>query len=80
MPGGADLPYCTHLNGHGNSLIRGFVESGGSYLGLCAGAYYGCGHVEFELGNPSMEVQGPRELRFFPGTAKGSVYKGFDYE
>jgi hypothetical protein len=23
MPGGADLPYCRQLNGHGNSLIRG---------------------------------------------------------
>jgi hypothetical protein len=23
MPGGADLPYCKHLNGRGNALIRG---------------------------------------------------------
>ena len=23
MPGGADLPYCQHLNGRGNALIRG---------------------------------------------------------
>ena len=23
MPGGADLPYCKHLDGRGNSLIRG---------------------------------------------------------
>lgn len=23
MPGGADLPYCKHLNGSGNALIRG---------------------------------------------------------
>jgi hypothetical protein len=23
MPGGADLPYCKHLNGRGNCLIRG---------------------------------------------------------
>lgn len=22
MPGGADLPYCAHLNGRGNQLIR----------------------------------------------------------
>ena len=31
MPGGADLPYCKHLNGRGNDLIRGaraFVQEG----------------------------------------------------
>ncbi|QEL63113.1 hypothetical protein CJJ09_005309 [Candidozyma auris] len=27
-----------------------------------------------------MEVSGPRELAFFPSTARGCVYKGFDYE
>ncbi len=28
----------------------GFVEQGGSYLGLCAGAYYACTAIEFEAG------------------------------
>lgn len=79
MPGGADLPYCAHLNGHGNALIREYVEAGGSYLGLCAGAYYACARVEFEVGT-RLEVQGDRELCFFPGIAKGSAYKGFEYE
>lgn len=23
MPGGADLPYCRHLNGRGNAIIKG---------------------------------------------------------
>jgi biotin--protein ligase len=23
MPGGADLPYCKHFNGRGNSIIKG---------------------------------------------------------
>ncbi|GLC54896.1 biotin holocarboxylase synthetase [Pleodorina starrii] len=78
MPGGADLPYCKHLNGHGNRLLRGYVEAGGSYLGICAGAYYACDRVEFEPGSP-LEVIGDRELRFFPGTARGAAYPGFDY-
>lgn len=78
MPGGADLPYCQYLNGNGNQHIRSFVEQGGRYLGLCAGAYYACAHVEFEIGT-SLEVTGHRELAFFPGTARGSVYAGFDY-
>lgn len=30
--------------------LPGYVEGGGAYLGLCAGAYYACRRVEFELG------------------------------
>eukprot|EP00884_Botryococcus_braunii_P011023 jgi/Botrbrau1/19922/Bobra.0059s0039.1 len=76
MPGGADLPYCRRLNGKGNSLIREYVENGGAYLGLCAGAYYACARVEFEVGDSRLEVVGERELRFFSGIARGSVYSG----
>jgi biotin--protein ligase len=80
MPGGADLPYCRHLNGAGNQLISNFVKvQGGAYLGLCAGAYYGCSRVEFEVGS-EIEVVGDRELGFYPGTARGSIYPGFDYQ
>lgn len=80
MPGGADLPYCRHLNGAGNQLISDFVKiQGGAYLGLCAGAYYGCSRVEFEAGS-DIEVVGDRELGFYPGTARGSIYPGFDYQ
>jgi biotin--protein ligase len=38
IPGGADIPYTEALNGAGNNKIRQYVESGGSYLGICAGA------------------------------------------
>lgn len=79
MPGGADLPYCKHLNGTGNAHIRDFVATGGSYLGICAGAYYACARIEFEPGG-TMEVVGDRELRFFPGAARGAVVPGFDYQ
>eukprot|EP00899_Mesostigma_viride_P023004 jgi/Mesvir1/3889/Mv19837-RA.1 len=79
MPGGRDIPYCLLLNGDGTSRIRRYVESGGAYLGICAGGYFGCGYVEFDKGGP-LEVLGPRELRFFPGVARGPVYTGFRYE
>lgn len=79
MPGGADLPYCKHLNGAGTALIRNYVEKGGNYLGLCAGAYFACSRVEFEQQTP-IEVVGDRELGFYPGRARGSLYPGFDYE
>lgn len=80
VPGGADLPYCDVLNGKGNERIAQFVKKGGKFIGFCAGGYYASGRCEFEEGNKQMEVSGSRELKFFPGTAKGCVYKGFVYE
>lgn len=80
IPGGADLPYCDVLNGAGNERIAQFVKKGGKFLGICAGGYYGSKRCEFEEGDPIMEVSGPRELAFFPGTSKGCVFKGFVYE
>ena len=79
MPGGADLGYCRTLNGEGNRRIAQFVERGGCYLGFCAGAYYGSGRCEFEVGNKQLEVIGPRELGFFPGICRGLAFPGFVY-
>lgn len=78
VPGGADLPYCAALGADGCARIRRFVESGGSYVGLCAGAYFGSQRCEFDAGGP-LEVLGARHLALFPGTAVGSVFPGFDY-
>ncbi|KAH8887574.1 class II aaRS and biotin synthetase [Thozetella sp. PMI_491] len=79
FPGGADLGYCRDLNGAGNKLIAQYVRSGGAYFGFCAGGYYGSRRCEFEVGDKEMEVIGSRELAFFPGTCKGSAFKGFKY-
>lgn len=79
FPGGADLGYCRVLDGEGNLLISQYVRRGGAYLGFCAGGYYGSQRCEFEVGNKAMEVVGPRELAFFPGTCRGSAFKGFQY-
>ncbi|KAI9828177.1 MAG: biotin holocarboxylase synthetase [Phylliscum demangeonii] len=79
FPGGADLGYCRSLNGEGNRRIRQYVERGGSYLGLCAGGYYGSSRCEFEVGNPTMEVVGKRELALYPGICRGCAYPGFVY-
>ena len=79
FPGGADLGYCRTLNGQGNRKIRQYVERGGSYLGFCAGAYYGSQRCEFEKGNKHLEVIGDRELAFYPGTCRGLVFPGFVY-
>jgi biotin--protein ligase len=79
FPGGADLGFCKVLNGPGNRRISDYVRRGGRYLGFCAGAYYGSGRCEFEVGNPKLEVVGRRELAFFPGTCRGGAFKGFEY-
>lgn len=81
MPGGADLPYCQKLNGLGNAIIREFISKGNIYIGICAGGYYGARDIEFigrsyENGNSEKyEINGPRELAFFSGTAIGSIAK-----
>jgi biotin--protein ligase len=75
MPGGRDVPYHELLKGIPNARIKSFVMNGGTYLGICAGAYYGCSSLEFDLGHP-LEVKDKRELKFFPGVAYGPAYGG----
>lgn len=79
VPGGADLPYCNELNGEGTRAIKAFVQSGrGSYLGICAGAYFGSAKCEFAVGT-NLEVVGDRELSFFKGTACGPHLRPYSY-
>ncbi len=73
LGGGRDLPYHRKLKGEGTKKIRTFVENGGHYLGICAGAYFGSAEVDFDRGF-SLEVLGKRELSFFPGKAIGPAY------
>ncbi|KAF9350116.1 biotin holocarboxylase synthetase [Mortierella sp. NVP85] len=79
IPGGRDLPYVRDLNGTVNHRIGAYVHAGGRFLGICAGAYYAADRIVFEQGLP-LQVQGPRELKFFPGECRGAVYPGFVYE
>ena len=81
IPGGRDLPYLSSLGTVGCKRIRDFVHSGGSYLGICAGAYFASGFVEFQKGG-IYEVLGDRLLRFFPGSAVGPALSSelFDYQ
>lgn len=80
FPGGADLPYvkeCRHII----PLIKDFVsKQGGTFVGFCAGGYFGSSRVEFCQGDLTMEVTGNRDLQFFPGIARGPAYSGFEYK
>ena len=77
IPGGRDLPYC-ELLGNQSDKILGYMYNGGKYLGVCAGSYFASSFVEFELDTP-YQVIGKRPLRFFNGTAKGTIYPKFQY-
>ena len=58
----------------GTDTIRQFVESGGSYLGMCAGGYFGADRIVFDDGGP-LEVIGVRDLKFFQGMSLRCVYE-----
>lgn len=77
--GGADLPYTQRLRGAGNRAIKEYVYNGGTYVGICAGAYYAASYVEFDKNGP-LEVLGARDLAFFPGKAIGPILSAYDYQ
>lgn len=81
FPGGRDLGYLSSLGDIGARRIKEYVEiQGGRYLGLCAGAYFACSSIEFEVGRGAYEVTGSRPLAFYPGKAKGAAFPGFVYD
>lgn len=73
VPGGRDVFYHSALDGAGTDKIRRFVENGGKYLGICAGAYFACSRIVFEKGG-TLEVCASRSLCFYPGVAIGPAY------
>lgn len=93
IPGGRDLPYVEQLSqfhklsnattsSRADARIRQYIEEhGGSFVGICAGAYYASSSCEFERGDQVMQVVGERPaLQFYPGTCSGTAYPGFVYE
>jgi len=73
MPGGRDLPYLEKLGDEGAEQIMNFIRMGGTYVGLCAGAYFGASNVVFEPNTP-LEVIGERPLKLINGVAYGTLY------
>jgi len=70
FPGGMDVYYDRALRGEGTDRIKQFVSSGGNFLGICAGGYFGAERIDFERGR-DLEVIEERDLGFYPGLAKG---------
>jgi biotin--protein ligase len=76
FPGGEDSSYEELMKGQGNQRIREFVENGGFFLGICAGAYYGCKRIEFDMETGS-RIEETRELGFFDGVAWGPLFNPY---
>ncbi|AAS52005.1 ADR085Wp [Eremothecium gossypii ATCC 10895] len=78
FPGGADLPFGRECKAALPAIRRYVSQLGGTYIGFCAGGYFGSSRVEFDVDGP-LEVVGPRELQFFPDVARGPAFSGFQY-
>ncbi|KAK7098775.1 uncharacterized protein [Littorina saxatilis] len=79
LGGGYDMGFLKSLGAEGADMIRDYVMQGGTYIGMCAGAYFACDYIEFEKGT-KMEVCGDRPLKFYPGKCTGSIVSNFKYD
>ena len=63
FPGGRDLPYVDELEVKSKVTrrIKEWVNEGGRYLGICAGAYFAAAEVRFDEGGEH-QVIGKRDL------------------
>ncbi|KAL6940460.1 hypothetical protein ACO0QE_004361 [Hanseniaspora vineae] len=80
FPGGADLPYTKDCKPVISEIQKFVKKKGGLFVGICAGGYFGTSRCEFYLNHPTMEVSGNRDLKFYPGVARGPTFPGFQYK
>ena len=80
FPGGADLPYTKDCKPVISEIQKFVKKKGGLFIGICAGGYFGTSRCEFYLNHPTMEISGNRDLKFYPGTARGPTFPGFQYK
>jgi glutamine amidotransferase-like uncharacterized protein len=73
MPGGESRYVANKLKGQGNRHIRAYIENGGIYLGICAGAYYACAQTEWRQERDEVALAVENELALCPLTAKGPI-------
>ncbi len=50
MPGGSASSQSSHLQDEGHKQVREFVQTGGGYVGICAGSYLATTHYSWSLG------------------------------
>jgi glutamine amidotransferase-like uncharacterized protein len=69
FPGGYAYDYKVKLHNKTINNIRNYVATGGSYIGICAGAFFAASTVVWE------GIEYPYSLGLFKGRAIGSIHK-----
>ena len=72
LGGGAATPYMEKLAGEANERIRSYVDRGGVYFGICAGAYYACRRIVFEKDIEALHIESRCGLNLVEGEAIGT--------
>lgn len=75
MPGGRATPYLEKLKVRGNQKIAEYVQSGGVYFGICAGAYYASRNVFFETDIKDAAVVQQCGLNLIDADAVGTLHR-----
>lgn len=75
MPGGAADFYHFKLGEKGKALIRSYVEQGGIYYGICAGAYFAASKAIFEFGFPHLKKISAYGLNLIDAVAVGTLQR-----
>lgn len=75
MPGGRATPYIEKLKVQGNQKIAAYVQNGGVYFGICAGAYYAGRKVFFETDVKELCIIQECGLNLIDADAVGTLYK-----
>jgi glutamine amidotransferase-like uncharacterized protein len=68
FPGGSSDPFKADISSEGKEKIRQFIESGGCFIGTCAGALLAAEQSIWEG-----QVEGGEALALFPGTVEGPI-------
>jgi biotin--protein ligase len=76
ISGGGVTGFKDALQPDGLTAIKSYVSSGGQYLGMCAGAYFGAAEIDFTGHDWQSKKPYKKQsdgLGFFDGIAKGSI-------
>jgi glutamine amidotransferase-like uncharacterized protein len=68
VPGGDMYTYAQSLSTSGIQAVRGFIENGGGYIGVCGGAYFAAERVIWQGNRLPMA-----SLDLFAGSAEGPI-------
>jgi glutamine amidotransferase-like uncharacterized protein len=68
IPGGDMYQYSQVLSSEGIEKIKGFIQDGGAYIGICGGSYFAAERVMWQGNQLPMVSMG-----LFPGIAQGPI-------